>query len=654
MTGTPPPGPAEAQQPAAPRTGLVFCRCGPNLGTLVQLGALEAPAHWPEAADVVVHPVLCSAEGQAWLAARVQALGLERLVVAACSPREHEQTFRGVMTAAGRSPWLVQLVNLREQVEWIGGAAADATARAARLVRAGLARVALHRPIAAREVEVSADVVVVGGGAAGVSAALALARKDRRVVLVERAPALGGLANRLDEIFPDLACASCFMEPALDEVLHHERIEVLTSAEVVRVRGSAGRFEVEVAQAPRFVDPAACVGCDRCASVCPADRPDPWSGGLGRARAIGLAYPGCLPHVSALDQASCLRSHGQACELCQAGCAFGAIDLGAAPRRRTVTAGAVVVATGMEPGAVAGPPGLVSTYQLERMLHPSGPTGGALRAAGGAAPRTLLLATSAAETDGELAVRELLKLAHLVRTRHPEVEVSVAGGLGRAPGYAAAARQAEADGVELLEADLVPGTPLDAGGAVAVRLAQGALETARTFDLVVLHGPATPAAGSQALAALLRLPLGPRGFVEEGAASPFEPTATRLAGIFVAGAAAGPRPIRQAIRDGTAAAGRVLATLVPGERRVVEPLAAEVDAALCGACGACVSACPYGAVVRSPEGGKAEVEPLHCHGCGTCAAACPTGAASAAHFTRAQLGAEISALLRGPGGGADR
>jgi len=251
VTATAPPGPGAAPpSDGAPRTGLFFCRCAGNLGQVVQLGVLGRAERWPGAAAVETHDVLCSPDGQAWLRGRLEALGLTHLVVAACSPREHEQTFRRVMGAAGRSPWLLQMVNLREQVEWAGGPSGPATARAARLVAAGLARVAFHRHVEPELREVSPDVLVVGGGPAGTAAALALARKDRKVLLVERSPALGGLANRLDQIFPDLACASCFMEPALDELLHHERIEVLTQAEVRAVRGSAGRFQVELALAP--------------------------------------------------------------------------------------------------------------------------------------------------------------------------------------------------------------------------------------------------------------------------------------------------------------------------------------------------------------------------------------------------------------------
>jgi len=601
----------------------------------VRVGELAGET-WPGADLVAEVPILCSPVGQAWLKDRIAKDGVRRVVAVGCSPREHEHTFRRVLAEAGADPWQLQMVNVREQGEWAGGPPDDATARARALVRAALSRVGWHRALPVREVEVSGDAVVVGGGAAGVSAALAIARRGRRVLLVEREHALGGHVNLLDEVFPGMECASCFLEPALDEVLHHPNVEVLTGAEVEDVQGSNGNFTVRVSVRPRRVDRSACLGCGGCAALCPVEVPSP--GGLGAARAVGIPYPGALPNAAAVDEA-CLSLRGGACTACADACPVGAIHLDEAPSERVFRCGAVVLATGLAPPGAPGPSDVLSAWQLERMTHPNGPTGGALACADGRPPRSVLLAP-ATGADDQLWPDELAKLALVLREKHPGVEVAVAGGLDGSPALARPARALARAGVRLL-----PGTaraaPAAGRGAVAELSTGESVET----DLLVLWETPRPSPGASALARRLRIAERPDGFLEDRA-SPFAPTASRAAGIFVAGAAGGPRTVFEAIRDGAAAAGQVLSTLEPGARLVLEPLAAEVDEGRCGACGVCGSVCPYGAVGLSRELGVSRVEPSFCHGCGSCAAACPSGAISAPHFTRRQIAAELSGLLR--------
>jgi heterodisulfide reductase subunit A len=581
-----------------PRVGLFLCRCAGALGEEIGLRALGEPGRWPEAALVETHEVLCALEGCAAIADRARALALDRVVVAACSPHEHGATFRGALEDGGLDPYLLEMVNLREQGAWQGGG----VVQAARLVRGALARAPHLRALPAAEIDASPDVVVIGGGVAGIEAARRLAAKGRRVFLVEREAALGGQVALLDEVFPSDQCASCFLDPVLGEVLDHPRIEVLLRAEVVAARGVHGRFEIEIATPAWWVDPARCMGLGECSEVCPVSYPDPIAEGTGTRKAIDVPYSGALPHRRSIDPQRCLQGNG--CDApCLRACPTHAIDFARPSQRRTLTCGAVVIATGLALAPVPELPGVISCKALERMMHPHGPTRGAVLLADGSAPASILLATTA-ETparDREVAARELGKLARRLRVALP---------------------------------------------AASVRVGVAASPISREADLVVLWTATVPAPGARALAALLRVDLDAEGFLAE-TSDPFSPCGTRSAGVYLAGAVTGPRPLAAAIRDGAAAAGRALSAIVPGEKLALDPLAASVDAARCSGCGVCAPACAFGAI-RAGERGAHHVDTAFCRGCGACASACPSRAISAPHFETEQLRAQIRGLLSLP------
>lgn len=630
--------------------GLVFCRCGPNLGQVVRLEELSARG-WPGAPYVCTHQVLCSEEGRAWLVDQIRTHRLERVVVAACSPKEHEATFRAVLAQAGLNPFLLQMVNLREQCEWAGGEPEPATQKASALIQAGLARVSLHRPVVEKEIEGSPDVVIVGAGVAGMAAALTLAQKKRKVVIVERDFVVGGLVAKLDKVFPAMECASCFMEPSIDRLLHDERIQVVTGAEVAGVVGSFGNFTVKVKRRPRYVDPSACLGCvDACSAACPVEVRDEHAAGLGARRAIYLPYAGCLPHLAAVDEEACLQLKGGSCRACVDACPFGAVQLDQQTETLELRAGALVLATGQKPAEAraVSEPDVISAYQLERMLHPNGPTSGSVRRANGKAPRSVLFAVEDPQAaDEELARMELLKLVKATHEKLPETRLLVTGGchLGWGPA-AQLAKKLEAPSVRFVTAPLRKLDRPAQSDSLLATLGDDALAHSASAELVVLYAGTSPSDGAGELAQRLRVGLRPDGFLEEES-GPFEPASSRVAGVYVAGAAGGPRPIAQAIRDGVTAAGRVLSQLSPGETIALEPLASEVDAERCSGCGICATACPYSALTRPAPGQTRAylVMEALCRGCGTCAAACPSRAITARHFTAEQIAKELHAVL---------
>jgi len=226
----------------------------------------------PSVAIARDYKFMCSDPGQALIQEDIKQLGINRVVVAACSPLMHEITFRGAAKKAGLNRYLVQIANIREHCSWIHDDVRMATEKAKALVAGAVRRVALHQPLEPMRAEINPNVLVVGGGIAGIQAALEIAESGTMVYLVEREPTIGGRMGQFDKTFPTLDCAACILTPKMVSVGHRENIKLLSYSEVVGFSGYIGNFKVKVRRKARFVDETKCTGCGLCWNTCPATR----------------------------------------------------------------------------------------------------------------------------------------------------------------------------------------------------------------------------------------------------------------------------------------------------------------------------------------------------------------------------------------------
>jgi len=253
-----------------PRIGVFVCHCGTNIAGKVNVTeVLDFAAKLDDVIVAKEYKFMCSDPGQELIKKSIKEHDLNRVVVASCSPLMHEPTFRGATAEGGLNPFYFQMSNIREQVSWVTLKPADATKKAKALISAAVRRVALHDPLTKKEVPVRPEVLIVGGGIAGIQAALTYAKSGKKVYLVEQQPSIGGHMSQLDKTFPTLDCSACILTPKMSEAGKHPNIELLTWSEVEEISGYIGNFKAKIRKKARYVDIDKCNGCGACWENCP-------------------------------------------------------------------------------------------------------------------------------------------------------------------------------------------------------------------------------------------------------------------------------------------------------------------------------------------------------------------------------------------------
>ena len=648
----------------AERIGVYICECGPNIKDAIDIDEVVKFAQGLENV-VLAKPVglMCSVDGKALISDEIKKENLTRVVFAACSPKEHEITFKEILRNADLNPFLLQIANIREHCAWVVKDKPLATGKAKAMIKAAIGRVVHHEPLETKEIECQPDVLVVGAGMAGISAALTLAQRNRKVYLVEKLPCIGGKVALYEDVFPSLECASCVLDPVADEVLHHEQIKILTYSEVDEVLGFYGNFVVKVNKRARFVDVATCIGCEACFDVCPVKVRNEYNEGLNERRALYIPYAGALPNVAVIDKEHCLRWQGEACTACQEACAFGSIDYEETDQIEEMKVGAIVLATGFDIFDPRRSPqygygkieNVYTSLEFERLVNPTGPTEGKIELKNGQSPEKIALVHCVGSRSSKfnehcsgVCCMYLLKFAHQAAKKLPGVSITELYSDFCLPGkesqgfFGRVSREYGPEFLHMKDPDSIEIGEENGKVLIDYVDVHGKSKTI-TADMVVLAPAIEGARDARDLARICDISQGEGGFfVEEN--SSIAPVSTVRDGIFIAGCAQGPKGIQASVADGQAAAGRILSRLIPGEKLELEAITAKADTSLCCGCKICIALCPYRAITYDETGKHVTINEVLCRGCGVCPAACPSGAIKAKHFTDMQISAEIQAL----------
>jgi heterodisulfide reductase subunit A len=641
-----------------PRVGVYICHCGGNISDTVDVEKVKTAIASIKGVTVAeTNEYVCSSPGQEMIKNHIKEHNLNRVVVASCSPRMHLETFRRAVSEAGLNPYLLEMTNIREQCSWVHDDPIVATAKTIDIIRGAVNRALYLEKLEAQQMDVQSSILVLGGGIAGITAAIEIADKGYDVYLLDKSPSIGGHMAQLSKTFPTLDCSACTLAPKMVYVAQHPNVKIITMAQIEAISGSPGNYDVLIKKQPRFVNEENCSGCGECANVCPVRVPSKFEEGLTQERAIYLPFKQAIPNTYAIDKEHCLYLNRGVCKLCEKFCKGNAIAFDQTEETIELNVGAIIVSTGydqIDPQLYTQynfgkHPDIVTNLQFERLMIQ-----GLHKPSNGKVPAKVAFILCVGSRDTEkgqescckIGCMNAIKEAILIDKAVANAELWIfytdirAHGKGYEEFYAFA-RHHNVQFVRGKVAEIVPLTP----EKILVRGEDTLLgrSVQEVFDLVVLQSALIPRPETPELARILGIPTGSDGFFLERHHK-LRPVDTSREGIYLCGCAMGPKDIRETTLESMGTASKVATFLGKGVFSA-SPEIAFINFEKCTACGECVQACPTHAIELTDD--HAMINPVSCVGCGICLPICPENAIDLNHNTENQLIEQIKGISEG-------